>query len=89
MWHLTPGGWVRGDEHTDSGNEHPTPPPLDRVQTVRVGVSMDGKFKFRGYSLVEWTVEDLALVKRLRRKFGPPPAPPTGSARRPRRRRST
>lgn len=74
MWHLTPDGWIAGDQQFDTGPMvHRMVPPDCLLSSLYKETSggFDGPFGNRTES---WRGSDEKLIAGLLERFGPPPA---------------
>jgi hypothetical protein len=71
--HLTPNGWVRGNERRDSGQPVSRPIPQDRVLTVIYKETCNGYGPVHESQDIQWESSDTKRVEELLSKFGVPP----------------
>jgi hypothetical protein len=70
-FHLTPKGWVEGDEKLDFGKEKKVPVPADRVMTICCRDRQSCLHaKAQLSRSVVWRSSDEASVKTLVKRFG-------------------
>ena len=68
-WHLTPSGWQMGSQKLDNGTVNESPPPPDRVQTVREYQSVS-RWHSQTSSGITWETQDKEALERLCKKHG-------------------
>lgn len=74
LWHLTPSGWVTGDQQFDTGPMVRRTAPADRVLSSVYKETSSGYTVPLGSRTESWRGADEALIANLLEKFGPAPS---------------
>lgn len=74
LWHLTPGGWITGDQQLDTGPMVRSTAPVDRVLSSIYKETCSGFTVPFGSRTESWRGTDEQLIASLLEKFGPPPS---------------
>lgn len=74
-YHLTPRGWVEGNQKLDFGEELNRETPTDRVLTlIRFEKIAHFSCEMEVIEKELWRCEDAGMIRALTRQFGPTPA---------------
>lgn len=74
LWHLTPSGWVTGDQQFDSGPMVRRAVPADRVLSSVYKETSSGYSMPTGGHTERWRGSDDSLIASLLNKWGPAPS---------------